>query len=151
MNENLFVCKKCIENLRDKPHGSYIQYRGFFSMVEIPQDYICPKCKCELTETSILVDDARVLTKISNDTNFIESMIELHDTDIIEYESKMSQFRNQVSQKEQHSNIPKCPTCNSTNIQKISGTKRFVTTGLFGLASSNVGKTMECKNCGAKW
>ena len=29
-------------------------------------------------------------------------------------------------------NKPKCPTCNSTNITKISSTKRFVTTGLFG-------------------
>lgn len=48
-------------------------------------------------------------------------------------------------------NKPHCPTCNSTNITKISGTKRFITTGLFGLASSNVGKTMECKNCGYKW
>jgi hypothetical protein len=50
-----------------------------------------------------------------------------------------------------NSNTPKCPTCGSTNIQKISGTKRWVTTGLFGLASSNVGKIMECKNCGYKW
>lgn len=48
-------------------------------------------------------------------------------------------------------NIPKCPTCGSTNIQKISTTRRLVTTGLFGLASSNVGKTMLCKNCGYKW
>lgn len=48
-------------------------------------------------------------------------------------------------------NIPKCPTCGSTNIKKISSTKRFVSTGLFGLASSNIGKTMECKNCGYKW
>lgn len=51
----------------------------------------------------------------------------------------------------QTQNIPKCPTCGSTNISKISDTKRFVTTGLFGLASSNIGKTMECKNCGYKW
>lgn len=48
-------------------------------------------------------------------------------------------------------NIPKCPTCGSTNIQKISGTKRWLSTGLFGLASSDVGKTMVCKNCGYKW
>lgn len=48
-------------------------------------------------------------------------------------------------------NIPKCPTCGSTNIERISGMKRFVTTGLFGLASSNIGKTMHCKNCGCKW
>lgn len=47
--------------------------------------------------------------------------------------------------------IPKCPTCGSTNIQKISGTKRWLSTGLFGLASSDVGKTMVCKNCGYKW
>lgn len=48
-------------------------------------------------------------------------------------------------------NIPKCPTCQSTNIENISGTQRFITTGLFGLASSDVGKTMHCKNCGYKW
>lgn len=46
---------------------------------------------------------------------------------------------------------PKCPTCNSTNVVKISGTKRFVSVGFLGLASSNIGKTMECKNCGYKW
>lgn len=54
-------------------------------------------------------------------------------------------------QQEIEDNKPKCPTCHSTNIAKISGTKRWLSTGLFGLASSNVGKTMECKNCGYKW
>lgn len=48
-------------------------------------------------------------------------------------------------------NKPKCPTCGSTNVQKISTTKRWVSTGLFGLASSDIGKTMCCKNCGYKW
>lgn len=47
--------------------------------------------------------------------------------------------------------VPTCPTCGSTNIQRISGTKRWLSTGLFGLASSDVGKTMKCKNCGYKW
>ena len=48
-------------------------------------------------------------------------------------------------------NMPKCPTCGSTNIKRISGTKRWLTTGLFGLASSDIGKTMVCKNCGYKF
>ena len=48
-------------------------------------------------------------------------------------------------------NVPRCPTCNSTKVEKISTTKRWVSTGLFGLASSNIGKTMHCKNCGYKW
>ncbi|WP_337935029.1 zinc ribbon domain-containing protein [Jutongia sp.] len=51
----------------------------------------------------------------------------------------------------QQSNTPKCPTCGSTNIQKISGTKRWLSAGLFGLASSDVGKSMVCKSCGYKW
>lgn len=47
--------------------------------------------------------------------------------------------------------VPKCPTCGSTNVNKISNTKKavgFLTVGVF---SSNLGKTMECKNCGYKW
>ena len=48
-------------------------------------------------------------------------------------------------------NIPKCPTCQSTDVKKISGSKRWLTTGLFGIASGDFGKTMECKNCGYKW
>lgn len=48
-------------------------------------------------------------------------------------------------------NIPKCPTCNSTNIEKISLTKKAVGGAIFGLFSSDVRKTMHCKNCGAKW
>lgn len=51
----------------------------------------------------------------------------------------------------QNRNIPKCPTCGSTNIKKISGTKRWLSAGLFGLASSNIGKSMYCQNCGYKW
>ena len=46
---------------------------------------------------------------------------------------------------------PKCPHCGSTNISKISTASRLVSTSLFGLASSKVGKTMECKKCGYKW
>lgn len=48
-------------------------------------------------------------------------------------------------------NRPKCPTCGSFNIVAISGTRRFLSTGLFGIGSSDIGKTMRCKNCGYKW
>ncbi|MSD16266.1 hypothetical protein [Eubacterium ramulus] len=47
--------------------------------------------------------------------------------------------------------IPTCPNCKSINIQRISASKRWLSTGLFGLASSDIGKTMKCKNCGYKW
>lgn len=47
--------------------------------------------------------------------------------------------------------VPKCPTCGSTNVQRISTASRLGSAMLFGLASSKIGKTMECKNCGYKW
>ena len=48
-------------------------------------------------------------------------------------------------------NTPKCPTCGSTNIEKISTTKKAVEFVAVGVFSSNLGKTMHCKNCGYKW
>lgn len=48
-------------------------------------------------------------------------------------------------------NIPKCPTCGSTNVEKISTAKKAFGFAMVGLFSSNLGKTMHCRNCGYKW
>ena len=48
-------------------------------------------------------------------------------------------------------NSPKCPTCGSTNIEKISFGKKAFGGAMFGIFSSDVRNTMHCKNCGAKW
>lgn len=48
-------------------------------------------------------------------------------------------------------NLPKCPTCGSTNISKISGVKRVVHGYAFGLFSKTARSQFECKNCGYKW
>lgn len=45
----------------------------------------------------------------------------------------------------------KCPTCQSTNISKIGTLNRMASIGLFGLASSKIGKTHKCNNCGTTW
>ena len=48
-------------------------------------------------------------------------------------------------------NVPKCPTCGSTNVEKISTAQKAFGFALVGLFSSNLGKTMHCKNCGYEW
>ena len=113
---------------------------------------ICPMCH---KKDSYIAEYIMDIKRISNDQDFINAMIKLHDEDPIEYQLKMSQFKTQIKQQKstkiEEKSIPKCPTCGSTNIQKISGTKRWLSTGLFGLASSDIGKNMCCKNCGHKW
>ena len=47
---------------------------------------------------------------------------------------------------------PKCPTCGSTNLKKITGTRKAMKIGLFGLfGAGDLGKTYQCGQCGAKF
>lgn len=48
-------------------------------------------------------------------------------------------------------NKPKCPICQSTNIKKISNTKRVVYGASFGLFSKTARSQWICNNCGNKW
>lgn len=54
-------------------------------------------------------------------------------------------------QQAQRANVPKCPTCGSTNVERISTAQKAFGFALVGLFSSNLGKTMHCRNCGYKW
>lgn len=47
--------------------------------------------------------------------------------------------------------VPKCPTCGSPDIEKISGTSKAVSFALFGVFSSKVRHQFKCKNCGYEW
>ncbi len=125
----------------------------------------CPECLCPFEnvdknsprkEFKSPIPDGNLVKAISTDENFMKAMTELYENDPIEYQLKMSQFKANLKQQErskpkEEDNRPKCPNCHSTNIQKISGTKRWFSTGLFGLASSDIGKSMVCKQCGYKW
>lgn len=136
----------------------YVVYGGF---VADSLRNTCPTCDGELIPMKLTEIDWEIIQYTSLDQEFIFAMDELKQNDIIEFSSRMSQFKetekealiNQIDSNttESQSNTPKCPTCGSTNIKKISGTKRFVSTGIFGLGSSNVGKSFECCNCGYKW
>lgn len=102
---------------------------------------------CEAT-TSVKNTDLRVNWDLYN------AMVELKKNDIIEYNLKMSQFRTQVNQQkqQQESSVPKCPTCGSTNLKKISGLSKAGSVALWGVfAAGRTSKTWHCNKCGAEW
>ena len=115
---------------------------------------VCPMCH---EKNSYIEEYIMDIKRISNDPDFIQAMTKLHDEDPIEYQLKMSQFKSNLKQQEQvqesraEENKPRCPTCGSTNIEKISLGKKAVGGALFGIFSSNVRKSMHCKSCGYKW
>lgn len=48
-------------------------------------------------------------------------------------------------------NLPKCPTCGSTSLDKITAFDRGVAGGLFGFASKTARSQFRCKKCGYMW
>lgn len=66
-------------------------------------------------------------------------------------EGLITENTNKSNETNQSQNIPKCPTCGSTNIEKISIGKKAFGGAMFGIFSSDIRNTMHCKNCGAKW
>lgn len=55
---------------------------------------------------------------------------------------------------EEHDRIfhtPKCPTCGSTDLRKVSVGAKAVSVGLFGIFSQKVKKTWHCNSCGYEW
>lgn len=45
----------------------------------------------------------------------------------------------------------KCPTCSSTNVQKISTGERAISVAMLGLLSKKINKSFKCKDCGYTW
>jgi len=60
-------------------------------------------------------------------------------------------FREEEKREEAQKNIPRCPTCNSENIKKISGMRRAFHGYAFGIFSKTAFSQFECQNCGYKW
>ena len=46
---------------------------------------------------------------------------------------------------------PKCPTCGSTNIERIGVLDRAVSIGILGIFSNKINKSYKCRNCKATW
>lgn len=52
---------------------------------------------------------------------------------------------------EEQARQPKCPSCGSSDVSKIGVIGRAVSFKLVGFASSKIGKTHKCNNCGTTW
>lgn len=46
---------------------------------------------------------------------------------------------------------PRCPTCSSTDIKKISAVSKVGSVALWGIFSQKVKKQFHCNHCGYEW
>lgn len=126
-------CKICGGNLIDTG-VSYEEYRA------LPKTKKCSKCKRKYPKMFIKCPKCNnQLTKISAENKKMDMQINAIREQTQEFYDK------------QQPNLPKCPNCQSTNVQKLSTTSKVIGVGLLGLASKTVGKTYKCNKCGYYW
>lgn len=116
---------------------------------ETDRKEICGKCGSSLIHTKITAEEMFLIQRTSNNREFVKAMMDLKDKDIIEYQTRISQYRSQAKADGCYSKPkPKvcCPKCGSTSI--TAGQRGFsLLTGFIGS-----GKTVNrCSNCGYKW
>ena len=133
---------------------------------------ICENCgtisefsegKCKNCNNSKIVDLGKTTEEwfrlnSNQKESIIKTMLSLSDEtyDIIQeaWRNNKKCIQTTVKSVSSHSsqqNIPKCPTCGSTNVHPISAGKKavgFLTVGVF---SKNFGKSYECENCKYRW
>lgn len=157
------ICNDTKDNIRNLSILGMSQreenfYKGFL-IWDQPSENICPCCnKGNPIETGLTNEEIGIIAKVSNyDRNFLEAMIKLKKDNIIDYELKMSHFRNQVAQQkqlekqQQDSGNPHCPTCGSTNLEKISESSKIMDSIIWGIGGKQRYKTYHCNNCGYEW
>lgn len=129
--------------------------------------FVCPRCSTVIGDFANEKVNCRFCNTLMIETDVLykdafrnrQSLKEKYAYSNPLYNEKLDkQIREQVRKEvdnikpaSQNSNIPKCPTCGSTNIKRISTANRAVSIGLFGLLSGKIGKNYECRNCKAKW
>lgn len=86
------------------------------------------------------------------DTNIAEQMIKQHDfLQPSKHQISPAEIAHNNAIAQEWQNKPKCPTCNSTNLKKISATSKVVNTAVFGLFGTKRFKQFHCNNCGYEW
>lgn len=130
-------------------------YSWYYNPEEEPDFELCDNCGSKIEKSPLTVEEYAYITLISDDRDFLDAMIELKQKDIIEFKTKIAQFKVQVDAQEererQEKNKPKCPTCGSTNISKISATNKAIGAIGFGLLSKTARSQFKCNKCGYKW
>lgn len=114
-------------------------------------ELICNKCG-----KIIKIDNMNIFSRVQSDycVTIQEIVCEcgnITKPGIIEFKKNISLEKAIIIKKAPQLNAPKCPTCGSTNIEKITATSKAIGAMAFGLFSKTAKSQFKCKNCGYKW
>lgn len=115
----------------------------------IPNEFLIGKRKCIFNDER---KDEFIQEYIKSSPEFDQNLFDHRDEILAkqsaEFNAKMAHGKAVL---EEASQVPKCPTCQSTNIRKMGGVERGASIWAFGLFSRKINKTFKCNQCGYTW
>lgn len=132
------------------------------------EDFYCSYCHHTLQQTDMTIDefdkikfqmtteelDAYLISKYAKDTlDFTLHNQRMADyyKNISEINQQREEYNHQIQQQTNTQHAPKCPTCGSSNISKISISSKILGAVSLGLFSKTAKSQFICHNCGYKW
>lgn len=111
----------------------------------------CMECKKILKFKEYQLSDVKTGVECfcGNISNKIDGLSKVQEESILVQKPMQTQL--DISRQSVQSFGPRCPTCGSTNVKKISLTSKAVGGAMFGLFSSDIRNTFKCDKCGYKW
>ena len=115
------------------------------------QPYNEPCKKCGSTNQTLMISKDRKSIFCRNCNNFEDIYV---SEEIQQYWKDQEAAEKQAKMQaniQSNKNVPKCPTCQSSDLKKISMTSKAVNTMMFGFLGTKRNKTFHCNNCGYEW
>lgn len=114
------------------------------------EDYIVYECpKCQIRKQFYV--GQKVDTKCKCCGRNMKYVTTVRKKEVEQYHKDNYYHNVPIQPQTQQQNIPKCPTCGSTNVRKMGGVERGASIAAFGIFSKKINKTFKCGNCGYTW
>ena len=142
----LHYCKKCGRVVLDSKKCSCCDSQTY----PVPEKYLLEGFDIAFKNKELeqLLIEELIKTSPEFDQYLFDHRDEILVKQSAEFDAKMAHGKAIL---EEQSRVPKCPTCHSTNIQKMGGIERGASIYAFGIFSKKINKTFKCQNCGYTW
>ncbi len=145
----LYYCKKCGRMIQMYSNDEKICDYCQNIVIPVPDEYTIGRSKTAINKD---LREQFINEYIKSSPEFDQYLFDHRDEDLhnrrMENNAKLEHGKTIL---EEQSRTPKCPSCGSSNISKIGVVGRAVSFKLVGFASSKIGKTHKCNNCGTMW